>query len=96
MRASYRNKKLREEIQGKLSKIDQCLGCGAADETVHHVPPRCLRPVLFFKVPLCGKCHRKMNTGADYTAKEKRSLRGNVRKVEKAVKNIRRNLLDNQ
>ncbi len=37
-----------------------------------------------------------LNTGHDYTAKEKRSLNANVKKIEKATKNIRRKILGNE
>jgi len=46
------------------------------------------------KIPICKRHHKMVNTGMDYTAKEKRSLRSNLRKIEKGIKNIRRKLLD--
>jgi hypothetical protein len=73
----------------------KCWGCGDTPTTEHHVPPRCMTPRFTIKIPVCKKCHAKLNSGADYTAREKRSLRSNIRKIEKATKNIRKKLLDN-
>jgi len=82
-------------IRHSLSKFKNCWICGEPANTDHHVPPRCSIPKLWIKIPVCRKCHNLLNSGHDYTAKEKRSLRSNIRKIEKSVKNIRRNLLDN-
>ena len=79
-----------------LKTYPNCWGCGGLPETKHHFPPRCMTPKMMIKIPMCKKCHKKLNTGLDYTAKERRSLRANVRKIEKSVKNIRRNLLDKE
>jgi len=54
-----------------------------------------MSPRMTIKIPTCNKCHNKLNTGMDYTAKEKRSLRSNIKKIEKATRNIRRKLLGN-
>lgn len=55
-----------------------------------------MTPKMMIKVPMCKKCHKKLNTGLDYNAMERRSLRANIRKIEKSVKNIRRKLLDKE
>lgn len=70
-----------------------CWICGNQSETVHHCPPKVMNPKLYIKIPVCKKCHKLINN-EEYTGKEKRSLRANIRKIEKSVKNIRVKLLD--
>ena len=82
------------DIQKLLNKIDICMSCGKLPETKHHTPPKCINPKLTIKIPICKECHHTLNTGKDYTAKEKRSLRANIRKIEKSTKNIRNKILD--
>lgn len=71
-----------------------CWVCGKKVETDHHVPPRCMSPKMQIKIPTCRKCHWMLNTGNDYTAREKRTLRSNIREIEKPIRNIRRKLLE--
>jgi hypothetical protein len=86
---------IRRKIQFEISKsYKKCWVCGCEANTYHHVPPRGINPKMIIKIPICKKHHWQLNSGMDYTAKEKRSLRSNIRKIEKSVKNIRRKLLE--
>lgn len=91
-----RRSKRQELIQTMVKRVfSDCWACGRKIGDYHHTPPRCMTPKMWIKIPVCKKCHRKFNTGEDYTMKEKRSLRSNIRRIEKSVKNVRRKLLDN-
>lgn len=73
-----------------------CWVCGKPPEEKHHFPPKAINPKMFIKIPICRKCHNILNTGQDYTAIEKRSLRANIKRIEKSCKNVRRKLLDKE
>lgn len=97
-----------ESVKKRLSKNDMksilikrlkelypnCWICGKKPETDHHIPPRCMKPKMQIKIPTCYKCHWMLNSGNDYTAKEKRSLRSSIRKIEKSCRNVRGKFLE--
>jgi hypothetical protein len=85
----------RSILHNLLNKAYQnCWICGKEPDDKHHFPPKAINPKMFIKIPICKSCHCKLNTGNDYTAQEKRSLRANIKRIEKSCKNIRGKLLD--
>ena len=89
---------MREELLRKLQKLiykisSNCWVCGGMRESKHHVPPKSLNPAFYIIIPTCNRCHKILNN-IEYTGRQKRSLRSNVRKIEKSVKNIRVKLLE--
>ena len=84
----------RQKLQELIYEISSdCWVCGELAETKHHSPPRCINPKNFIKIPICRKCHKKVN-GVEYTKRQERTLRSNIKKIERSVKNIRDKLLD--
>jgi hypothetical protein len=73
---------------------DKCWVCGEKADTMHHVPPKAINPKITMKIPICSLHHKMLNKNMDYNAREKYILRSHIRKIEKAAKNIRRNILD--
>ena len=85
----------RTELQNIVDlAYNKCWVCGEEPETRHHTPPKCMNPKFWLTIPICKKHHFKLNTGADYTAAEKRSLRSNIKKMEKSIDNIRKKILE--
>ena len=87
--------KLRVQIQELINSYPNCWVCGNPKESWHHTPPRSSMPKMFIRIPCCNRCHKLLNN-VEYTAREKRTIRSNLRHMEKSIKNIRNKVLDKE
>lgn len=87
--------KIANEIQEMIKKYPECWVCGEEADTENHSPPKSLTPKLYVKMPICTDCHRKLNQ-VEYSKRQERTLRTNVKHIEKSLKNIRNKLLDKE